>query len=129
MDTYRWSLYNISGHWLWVLALQSLAGLAALALMLGYRARMAALISLVMLISLHNRVPLVLQGGDNLLLLMLFWMCFLPIGHRYSIDQALVDPRLPAAKPVPSAYWSVASVAILLPGHGGLFFLSLSQKW
>ncbi len=132
MDTYRWSLYNISGHWLWVLALQSLAGLAALALMLGYRARMAALISLVMLISLHNRVPLVLQGGDNLLLLMLFWMCFLPIGHRYSIDQALIDPRLPAAKPVPSAYWSVASVAILCQAMTVYFFsafLKSGDEW
>ena len=62
-------------------------GLAALALVLGYRTRWAVVISLVMLISLHNRAPLVLQGGDNLLLLVLFWMCFLPIGSGAPLTQ------------------------------------------
>ena len=123
MDDYRWSLYNISGHWLWVLAIQCIAGLAALALVLGYRTRWAVVISFVMLISLHNRAPLVLQGGDNLLLLVLFWMCFLPIGQRYSIDAALVDPRQPASKPVPNAYLSVATVAILFQAMAVYFSL------
>ena len=132
MDDYRWSLYNISGHWLWVLAIQCIAALAALALVLGYRTRWAVVISLVMLISLHNRAPLVLQGGDNLLLLVLFWMCFLPIGQRYSIDAALVDPRQPASKPVPNAYLSVATVAILLQAMGVYFFsafLKSGDEW
>ena len=132
MDDYRWSLYNISGHWLWVLAIQCIAGLAALALVLGYRTRWAVVISLVMLISLHNRAPLVLQGGDNLLLLVLFWMCFLPIAQRCSIDAALVDPRQPASKPVPNAYLSVATVAILLQAMAVYFFsafLKSGDEW
>ena len=92
----------------------------------------ALVISLVMLISLHNRAPLVLQGGDNLLLLVLFWMCFLPIGQRYSIDAALVDPRQPASRPVPNAYLSVATVAILLQAMAVYFFsafLKSGDEW
>ena len=68
----RWSLYFISGSWLWALLLHLTAAGAAMALLLGYRTRLALIISFVLLVSLHNRAPLVLQGGDNLLLLMVF---------------------------------------------------------
>jgi len=132
MGEYRWSLYNISGHWLWLVGLQALAGLSALALILGYRSRLAAFFSLVFLISLHNRVPLVLQGGDNLLLLMVFWLCFLPIGARYSIDRALVDPRKPVTETIQPRYLSVATVAILVQAMAVYFFsafLKSGAEW
>jgi len=131
-NEYRWSLYHVSGHWLWALMVQIGAGLSALALIFGYRARLAALISLVFLISLHNRAPLLLQGGDNLLLLMLFWMCFLPIGARYSIDAALVDPRKPSTSVLENQYFSVATVAILFQAMAVYFFsafLKSGSEW
>ena len=132
MGDYRWSLYSISGHWVWALALQGLAAIAALALLVGYRARLAAVVSLVFLISLHNRAPLLLQGGDNLLLLILFWLCFLPIGHRYSVDAALVDPRKPPSMPIPNQYLSVATVAVLGQAMAVYFFsafLKSGSEW
>ena len=66
----RWSLYFVSGSWFWSLLLFGLAGLAAIALILGFRTRWATLLSFVLLASLHNRAPIVLQSGDNLLLLL-----------------------------------------------------------
>jgi hypothetical protein len=38
------------------------------------------------MISLHNRNPLILQAGDDLLRLLLFWGIFLPWHQRYSLD-------------------------------------------
>ena len=69
----RWSLYFVSGSWVWALLLHGLAGAAAVALILGFRTRWATLLSFILLASLHNRAPMVLQGGDNLLLLLIFW--------------------------------------------------------
>ena len=48
----RWSLYFISGSWVWALLLHLVAAGAAMALLLGYRTRLATLISFVLLVSL-----------------------------------------------------------------------------
>lgn len=42
-----------------------------------------------MLMSLHNRNSFILQGGDDLLRMVLFWGIFLPWGARYSCDAIL----------------------------------------
>ena len=68
---------------------------AALALLVGYRTWAATFVSWVLLVSLHNRNPMVLQGGDVLLRLMLFWALFLPLHARASLDRWLA----PRAKP------------------------------
>lgn len=62
------------------------AGLAAVAMLVGYRTKLAALVSFVLLISLHARNPAVLGGGDSLLRHLLFWALFVPIGERWSVD-------------------------------------------
>jgi len=80
----RWSLYWLSQHDAWPAILFIIAGLAALALLAGMRTRLATLVSFVLLLSLHNRAPILLQGGDILLLLLLFWALFLPWGERWS---------------------------------------------
>ncbi len=67
-------------------ALFLLAGLFALALLVGWWTRTAAVGSWFLLMSLHARNPMVLQGGDDLLRLLLFWGMFLPLGARWSLD-------------------------------------------
>lgn len=62
------------------------AGMFALLLLVGYRTRLVTIISWFLLISLQTRNPLVLQGGDVLLRMLLFWSIFLPLGARYSLD-------------------------------------------
>lgn len=80
------SLHAASGSIIWEGALFIVAGVFAVMLILGYRTRLATIVSWVLLISLQNRNPLLLQGGDVLLRLGLFWAIFLPWGMRYSID-------------------------------------------
>ena len=65
---------------------------AALALLVGYRTWMATFVSWVLLVSIHNRNPMVLQGGDVLLRVMLFWGLFLPLNARASLDRWLAPP-------------------------------------
>lgn len=91
LRTTRPTIARISIHALWGSAtaqavLFGVAGVAALALALGYRTRLAALVSFVLLLSLHARNPIVLNGGDSLLRRTLLWGLLLPLGGRWSLD-------------------------------------------
>ncbi len=92
--------------------LLSIQVVAALALLVGYRTGTATFVSWVLLVSLHNRNPMVLQGGDVLLRMMLFWGLFLPLGARASLDRWLTKSL--AEKPNNTPLFSVATVAVLL---------------
>ena len=84
-----WSLHLVLGSAPYTAVLFLLAFIAALALMLGRHARAAALVSWVLLVSLHNRQPLVVSGSDMVLRLLLFWSLFLPLGGPPSWDRSL----------------------------------------
>ena len=99
---WQWSLHAASGELWWQVVLFGVAGICALALLVGYRTRFAAIASFVLLASLLNRNGLVLQGGDDLLVVMSFWSLFLPLAARYSVDSALQ----PAFRDHPNAYAS-----------------------
>ena len=64
----------------------AVAAVFALALTVGYRTRLATVVSWLLLLSLHTRNPMVLNAGDSLLLMLLFWSVFLPLGARWSVD-------------------------------------------
>ncbi|GAC1371493.1 MAG: HTTM domain-containing protein [Hymenobacter sp.] len=105
---YQFSLHAASGLW------QAQAGLflgaAALAgaLLLGYHTRLATVASWVLLVSVQNRNPLIGQGGDDLLRMLLFWGVFLPWGRVWSWDAR--------AQPAPARldYFSAATVAYVV---------------
>lgn len=63
-----------------------LTGLAALGFALGYRTRLSNLVLWMGLVSIHNRNPAVLDMGDSLLVMGLFWSLFLPVGACWSLD-------------------------------------------
>jgi hypothetical protein len=65
-----------------VAALFALAALAAAALAAGIRPRLAALVSWALALSLQNRNPTLLSGGDVLLSLLLLWSALAPIDLR-----------------------------------------------
>jgi len=104
---WKLSVHVVSGD-LWFQALLFLvAGLVALALTVGYRTSTAAVVSWVLLLSLQNRNTLVLNGGDVLLRMLLFWALFVPLAERWSVySQRWSDHR--------TAVVSVATVALLL---------------
>lgn len=101
----------------WGLSLVFLSGiLASLALMVGYRARLAGLYCWLFLTFLQLRNPLVLDGGDELLRLLLFWTPFLPLSARWSYEARLH----PEWRRLPNSYRSVATVGLY--AQYGLFY-------
>lgn len=80
------SLHALGGSLAFEAGLFVLAAAFACALAAGYHTRLAVLASFVLLVSLHARNPLVLNGGDSLLRRLLFWSLFLPLGARWSLD-------------------------------------------
>lgn len=85
-DPWSWSLHLLSGTAFYQGALFVVAAAAAAALAAGYRTRLMTVISWVLLVSLHTRNPLVVNGGDQLLRMIVLWSIFLPLGRRASID-------------------------------------------
>ena len=83
------SLHMMNGTLAAQAVLFSISVAVALALLVGYRTWMATLVSWILVISFHNRNPMVLQGGDVLLRMMLFWGLFMPLGARASLDRWL----------------------------------------
>ncbi len=106
------SLHSISGSFLWQAALFGLAGYFAFTLLFGIRTRLATFGSWALLLSLHHRNPAILQAGDALLRLLLFWAMLLPLGARWSVDSASGPLTLYRRKD--NRLLSVAGVAILL---------------
>jgi hypothetical protein len=104
-------------------ALFALAAVCAALLAVGLHTRVAAVLSYVLLISLHARNPLVLNFGDAILRVSLFWALFLPLGRRWSLDE-LRAGRPPSARPVLSA----ASAALLLQTCFVYFFTAAEKS-
>jgi hypothetical protein len=91
------------------LILFSVGLLSAVALLMGYRTRLAVFLSWIFLLGLQARNPLILQGDDVLRRVMLFWGMFLPLGARCSLDR-----KFEASDDfVPRSVTSMATVAFL----------------
>lgn len=88
-NRYYISLHAMSGLWQFQLVLFLISCFCASMLLLGYRTKLFTVLSWFMMLSLHNRNTLILQGGDDLLRMVLFWGMFLPWGARYSCDSIL----------------------------------------
>ncbi len=93
MDAWNISFHLVSGTWQVQLVFFMLEALFAVALLVGFHTRLATILSWIFLISLHSRNPLILQGGDVVLRMLLFWGMFLPLGACWSIDQRLWDKK------------------------------------
>ncbi len=105
----HWSLQIIFGGVMGQALLFLIAGVFAVALTLGYRTKIATIGSWLSPVSLHNRMPDVLNGGDFLLRLLLFRAMFLPCGTCWAVDR--FHEQRPHAR---TAITSVATVAPLL---------------
>lgn len=81
-----WSALNAAGSSAFAVAVFLAAIVAAVAFCVGYRTRLANLVSWVLLVSIQNRNPLVYHSGDAVMRLVLFWCLFLPVGERISVD-------------------------------------------
>lgn len=120
---FRWSLHLVGGGAWFEGLLFILAALAALCLLVGYRTRLAQLVSFLLLLSLQVRNPIILIGADELLRVLMFWGLFLPLGARYSVDAAL-NPE-PATEP---HHFSAAGAALLIQVMAVYFFTALLKS-
>jgi len=103
------SFHLSSGTWQFEALLMLIAGVIAVLLLVGYRTRWVTFVSWLFLSSLQSRNFMILQAGDILLRVVLFWAMFLPWGARFSIDALLGDGN----KKTPRIF-SAATVAYLL---------------
>jgi hypothetical protein len=108
-NSYSVSIHTLNGMWQVQLVLFGFAFFCGIMLFIGYRTRLFTILSWFMLLSLHNRNGLILQGGDDLLRMVLFWGIFLPWGGRYSCDH-IIDKSVSPSK----LNFSAATVAYVL---------------
>jgi predicted DCC family thiol-disulfide oxidoreductase YuxK len=106
-DTF--SLFYIVGSYPLVFLLFTLTALAAIALLVGYHTRIASVVCWLMIASLNARAMPFLSSADVQLVVMMFWAMFLPLGARFSIDQALSREKSEM-----TGIASAASLALLL---------------
>jgi hypothetical protein len=99
-------------------ALLAVYALAACALIAGYRTTLVTFVCWVFAQSLRARNPLVVTGGDTLLVCLLLWSVFLPLGARASVDRALGRGR-----DIPDRIASFATFAMLFQ-VGSLFVMT-----
>jgi hypothetical protein len=90
---HTFSLFFMASHWYEALFGFALCALAYLALLAGYRTKLAQLASFVAVLSLHGRVLFIGIGGDIVLSSLVFWTLFLPLGRRFSVDSLLAELR------------------------------------
>lgn len=106
---WHWSLHAISGQPIIQILLFGIATFMALLMLVGYRTRLATIASWVLLISLHNRNPVLIFAADDVLRALMFWAMFLPLGGSYSIDNALNS----SSRNLPQRIVSGATVALI----------------
>jgi hypothetical protein len=124
LSKWHWSIHTWTGSVAGQILLFANAAVCAVALILGYRTRLALAVSWLLLASLHSRNPMLQYGGDHLLRMLLFWSMFLPLGCYWSID------RLRGVVPQggPGRHLSMASAAILLQTFMMYFFSGLFKR-
>ncbi len=114
------SFHNIhSGSWFQIIVF-SIGIIIGLGLLAGYKTSLASFLCWVFLISLHNRNFYILQGGDDLLRMAMFWGIFLPWGQRFSLFKN--KPTL-----LSDQIYSFAGLALMIQLASVYFFSALMK--
>jgi hypothetical protein len=95
-EVLRWSLFHLTSTPGQALAVYLFAVAVAVCFLVGYRTRVANVALWVLMVSVFNRNPYVCDGGDAVVLALLFWSMFSDLGARLSLDVAL-GRRAPGA--------------------------------
>ncbi len=121
-------LFLATGSTLGLSALFLVGALAALSLIVGYKTRWAGFVCWAFVVSIQIRNPSVMDGGDELLRLLLFWTPFLPLGARWSWDAH----KNPHWRWLPNTYRSLATAGLYLQTFVLYFFaahLKTGDDW
>lgn len=121
-DPMSWSLHALHGGVTLQIVLFVIAACAAVMLMVGWKTRIACVVSWVLLVSLQMRNPLILHSGDALFRLALFWAMFLPLSSVWSVD-ARKRPAADLQQPVISA----ATLGLIMTLFSLYFFAGIAK--
>ncbi len=129
INRWYWSIHLLSGQTFVQGLVFLLAGLMAIALLVGYRTRLATIATWALVISLHNRHPHIIFAADDVLRALLFWAMFLPWGAAYSVDSAMNT----STQPLPKRFASIATFAFMVQQvliyAGSAAFKAKSDVW
>jgi hypothetical protein len=120
------SFHHATGHVYGMVALFGLHAAVAVALLVGWRTRLATFLTWAFVVSLQNRNPVILHAGDVVLRMILFWAMFLPLGARASVDAALAPKESDVRGN--DVLVNVATVALLLQIFSEYFFAALFKR-
>ncbi|MBS2039923.1 HTTM domain-containing protein [bacterium] len=127
-DPAFFSLHLMQTSWQGQALIFLCTALAYSSLLVGYRTRMAGWVSWFLLVSLQNRNPIILDGGDLYLRCLLFWLLFCPWGARWSVD-ALRRPEL-ASQPDQVLHLGTLAYCIQLTIiYAQAFLLKVGDEW
>ena len=104
--------------------------LAGLLLMVGFASRAATFLALFLWMSLYVANPFVGSGGDAVLRMVLFYMCFVDSGRHWSVDNWLRRRRGDPAPRLPG--WFTATIhnaALILIIHQVVMVYVASAFW
>jgi hypothetical protein len=85
-DSGALSLYQISGSAAWSELLYHLMIVLCVLFVLGWRTRWVTPVLLAAVWSWHERNPVLLDGGDNLMVLVLVYLCFAQLSAHWALD-------------------------------------------
>jgi hypothetical protein len=87
------SLFYLASYWYEAAFGFVICLIVYLALLLGFRTKLAQVLALICMLSLHGRTLLFDNGGDVVLGLLTLWTTFLPTGRFYAVDAVLSRRR------------------------------------
>lgn len=83
-------------------------------LLIGFKSRLASILTWFFVISLIARNPMVVTGGYVIFRLGLFWAMFLPLGARWSVDSALNRIAENPSKIMDNRFLSPSTIGIIV---------------
>lgn len=77
----------------WLTAVFAIFCVSAVTLTIGFQTRLSSVLVAICIISLHQRCPVNINGGDAFMRLAAVWLMFSPAGRQYSVDN-WIDKKL-----------------------------------
>jgi hypothetical protein len=93
-SNYRFSILDTIGNPIQLFLIYALLVFSTIMLLIGKYTRLSAVVTFVLLASFHEKNVFVLNSGDTLIRLLIFYLIFAPSNKSYSFDSIKMQKRL-----------------------------------